>query len=187
MFPSDLPDNSPPPPSHSIHDVWLASRRFEHKSEIGYLAPGAHRQLNRRNIYLAYEILRVHTFEMFRTIWVPRTSLVFVLNLCKGVFPAFRGYSQALIIDEVRLLITRGCTGLTRDLDTGSLPYCLPLFHLGPSPAPASDRMHTHAPRKRPRRLCVRPTPGISSQITTLTILPLGQITNTLCRVQPGS
>ena len=134
MFPSDHPDNSPPPPSHSIHDVWLASRRFEHKAEIGFLAPGAHRQFSLRNVYLAYEMLRVHTFEMFRTIWVPRTSLVFLFNLCRGVFPAFRGYSQALIIDEVRLLITRGCTGpfgshVTRN--TGSLPHCLPLLHLG--------------------------------------------------------
>lgn len=93
----------PAPPSRSIHDVWLASRRFEHKTETAYLAPGAHRRFTLRNAYLASEILRVHTFEMFRTIWVPRTSLVFVFNLCRGVFPAFRGYSQALIIDEVRL------------------------------------------------------------------------------------
>lgn len=111
MFPSDHSDNPHSPPTHSIHDVWLASRKFEHKAEIGYLAPGAHRQFNLRNIYLAYEMLRVHTFEMFRTIWVPRTSLVFLFNLCRGVFPAFRGYSQALIIDEVRLLITRSYTG----------------------------------------------------------------------------
>ena len=111
MFPPDHPANAPAPPSHSVYDVWLASRKFEHKTEIGYLAPGAHRQFNLRNVYLAYEMLRVHTFEMFRTIWVPRTSLVFVFNLCRGVFPAFRGYSQALIIDEVRLLITRGRTG----------------------------------------------------------------------------
>ena len=109
MFPSDLPHNSPSPPPHSIHHVWLESRKFEHKSEIGYLAPGAHRQFTLRNIWLAYEMLRVHTFEMFRTIWVPRTSLVFLFNLCRGVFPAFRGYSQALIIDEVRLLILPVC------------------------------------------------------------------------------
>lgn len=105
MFPSD-PDNSPPTTSsHTIHDVWLASRRFEHKGEIGHLTPGAHRQFSLRNAYLAYEILRVHTFEMFRAIWVPRTSLVFLFNLCRGVFPAFRGYSQALIIDELHSLI----------------------------------------------------------------------------------
>ena len=112
LFPSDPPD-APPPPARSIHGVWLASREFQHKTEIGLLAPGAHRQFSLRNIGLAYEMLRVHTLEMFRTIWVPRTSLVFLFNLCRGVFPAFRGYSQALIIDEVRLLITRGCTGPT--------------------------------------------------------------------------
>jgi len=114
MFPSDTPADDPPPPpppSGSIYDVWLASREFETKTEHGTLAPGAHRQFTPRNIFLAYEMLRVHTFEMFRTIWVPRTSLVFLFNLCRGVFPAFRGYSQALIIDEVRLLITRVCTG----------------------------------------------------------------------------
>ena len=110
MFPSHPPAD-PPAPSDDIHHVWLASRRFEHKGDIALLAPGAHRQFTLRNISLAYEMLRVHTFEMFRTIWVPRTSLVFLFNLCRGVFPAFRGYSQALIIDEVRLLITRACTG----------------------------------------------------------------------------
>jgi hypothetical protein len=111
MFPSDHQDD-PATPSQSIHEVWLASRRFEHKADSGYLAPGAHRQFSLRNAYLAYEILREHAFEMFRTIWVPRTSLVFLFNLCRGVFPAFRGYSQAMIIDEVRLFITRfrGCT-----------------------------------------------------------------------------
>ena len=155
MFPSD-PDSSPPTPPRSIHHVWLASRRFEHKGETGYLAPGAHRHLSLRNAYLAYEILRVHTFQMFRTIWVPRTSLVFLFNLCRGVFPAFRGYSQAMIIDEVRLLITRarGCTAPPDShvtfITTASLPRRLPLFHLGSHPTPASHRMRAHARRKRP-------------------------------------
>ena len=111
MFPPDHPSNAPASPSPSIYDVWLASRKFEHKMEIGYLAPGAHRQFSLRNVYLAYKMVRVHSFEILRTIWVPQTSLIFVFNLCRGLFPAFRGYSQALIIDEVRLLITRGRTG----------------------------------------------------------------------------
>jgi len=117
MFPSDDSPN-PPQPSGSIHDVWLESRIFQHKGETAHLAPGAHRRFTLRNICLAYEMLRVHTFEMFRSIWVPRTSLVFLLNLCRGVFPAFRGYSQALIVDEVQFLITRGCIGPFNSRDT---------------------------------------------------------------------
>lgn len=175
MFPSD-PPKTPPTPSHSIHDVWLASRKFEHKGELGYLAPGAHRQLNLRNAYLAYEILRVHTFEMFRTIWVPRTSLVFLFNLCRGVFPAFRGYSQALIIDEVRLLITRG-RGRTGPLTdhvtstTASLAHSLPILHLGTPFAPVGHRMRAHAHRERSRHLCVR-SRMYPHDINTLTVLP---------------
>jgi hypothetical protein len=142
MFPS-APDSSPTTPSNSIHDVWLASRRFEHKGEIGHLAPGAHRPFNLPNAHLAYEILRVHTFELFRTIWVPRTSLVFLFNLCRGVFPAFRGYSQALIIDEVRLLFTRA---------PSTLALLIPLTHTRDPP------QHSFTPSSPPT-----PSPGLAS------------------------
>jgi len=194
MFPSDLPADHPPPPpppQNSIHHVWLESRRFEHKSESGILAPGAHRQLNLRNIALAYEMLRVHTFEMFRTIWVPRTSLVFLFNLCRGVFPAFRGYSQALIIDEVRLLITRACPGPFSSHVTTQVHSLV------------ASRSFTWA---RLLRLlateCIRmlvesgldtfayAPPPLSPPILAVQYIncsPAGQITNTLYRVQLGS
>lgn len=107
MFPSGHLD-VPPPSVHLIHDLGLASRRFDHRVEIRRIAQGAHPHLTLRNICLTYEILRVHTMEMFRMIWVPRTSLVFFFSLYRGPFPAFRGHSQALVIDEVRLFITRG-------------------------------------------------------------------------------
>lgn len=98
-----------PLPAETIYEIWLTSRQtrsnpWEPKThETGLLPPGAHRPLTLSNILLAYNILRNHAFEMFRTIWVPRTSLVLIFNVCRGFFPAFRGYSQALIINEVRI------------------------------------------------------------------------------------
>ena len=140
MFSSNCPVDGDSPaasPSQSIHNVWLESRRFEHKGEIGHLTPGAHRPFTLQNVCLAYEMVRVHTLEMFRTIWVPRTSLVFFFNLCRGVFPAFRGFYQALIIDKVRLLITHGCTGPSAHTRyTGSLLHSLLFLHLGTPLAP---------------------------------------------------
>ena len=71
--------------------------------------------------------------------------------------------------------------------NTGSLPHSLPLLHLGSPLTPAGHRMHTHASGKRPRYLRVRPTLGLSPQNIVLTVLPLGQVTNTSYRVQLGS
>jgi hypothetical protein len=88
-----------PLPTETMYDIWLASRTTT--DDNGLLAPGAHRPVTFANVLLAYNILRNHAFELFRTIWVPRTSLVLTFNVFRGFFPAFRGYSQSLIINEV--------------------------------------------------------------------------------------
>lgn len=126
-------------PIETIYDIWLASREsrtnpWEPKPhETGLLAPGAHRPVTFSNVLLAYNILRNHAFEMFRTIWVPRTSLVLIFNICRGFFPAFRGYSQALIIDEVwhafssvsrQMLIANSSNPFSRPRVSLGLGYC---------------------------------------------------------------
>ena len=72
------------------------------------LAPGAQRPLSRDNITLAAFIARQSSLDILSLIWqlYPLRVLTMVaMDVCKGVFPAFRGYSQALIINEVRRLL----------------------------------------------------------------------------------
>lgn len=66
--------------------------------------PGAHRPINEENIKSAVTITRGCVFELFRVLWSlhpVRTTLMMVINVVRGMFPAFRGYSQAMIVDEV--------------------------------------------------------------------------------------
>jgi hypothetical protein len=67
--------------------------------------PGAHRPINEENIRLAVTITRGCVFDLFIVLWSlhpVRTTLMMVINVVRGMFPAFRGYSQAMIVDEVR-------------------------------------------------------------------------------------
>jgi hypothetical protein len=66
--------------------------------------PGAHRPINETNIKLAMTITRGCAFDLFVVLWSlhpVRTTLMMVINVVRGFFPAFRGYSQAMIVDEV--------------------------------------------------------------------------------------
>jgi len=66
--------------------------------------PGAHRPINEENIRLAVTITRGCVFDLFILLWSlhpVRTTLMMVINVVRGMFPAFRGYSQAMIVDEV--------------------------------------------------------------------------------------
>jgi hypothetical protein len=89
----------------SVYDAWLFSRAMPgHKT--AYLVPGSQRTFNKTNIILAYIIIKNCTLNLFRLLWnlhPIRTSTMLSLNVIRSLFPAFRGYSQALIIDEVGL------------------------------------------------------------------------------------
>ena len=102
--------NRPPHPKQKsvttcrcIQKAWLASRIIpRHKGS--YLMPGAHRPINEANIRLAITITRGCAFDLFIVLWSlhpVRTTLMMIINVVRGLFPAFRGYSQAMIVDEV--------------------------------------------------------------------------------------
>lgn len=82
--------------------AWLASRGIPRRR--GYLVPGAQRPVNESNLRLAFAIARACLPELLSTLWALhplRTALMVLLHIVRGFFPAFRGYSQAMIVDEV--------------------------------------------------------------------------------------
>ncbi|KAF9076497.1 P-loop containing nucleoside triphosphate hydrolase protein [Rhodocollybia butyracea] len=89
------------------YDIWLASRAVAGSKEL--LIPGAQRPLTFRNARLAYMMLQSNTFGLFKRLCgshPKRTVLMLATHLARSMFPAFRGYSQALIIDEIQLQFT---------------------------------------------------------------------------------
>ncbi|KAG2051306.1 P-loop containing nucleoside triphosphate hydrolase protein [Suillus hirtellus] len=94
-----------------VQKAWLSSRVIPRRRG-SYLMPGAHRPINEENIKSAVTITRGCVFELFRVLWSlhpVRTTLMMVINVVRGMFPAFRGYSQAMIVDELQNLISSGC------------------------------------------------------------------------------
>lgn len=96
------------PSTASIFDDWLASREITNRKGV-LLAPGSQRPISHANSRLACKITKECAFDLFRTLWnlnPLRTTLMMIVNIVRGLFPAFRGYSQALIINEVSALIS---------------------------------------------------------------------------------
>lgn len=95
----DLPD--------SVFDAWLASRKVPgHDGNL--LVPGAQRALNTANTRLALFVTRRTSYAFLKSLWSLnplRTTLMVSLNIARSLFPAIRGYSQALIVDELYALI----------------------------------------------------------------------------------
>lgn len=86
-----------------LYQAWLASRTVPASKGV-LLTPGAQRPLSRENILLAAFVARRSCYSVVTLLWrlYPWRILAMVtMDLFKGVFPAFRGYSQALIINEV--------------------------------------------------------------------------------------
>ncbi|KAF8204859.1 P-loop containing nucleoside triphosphate hydrolase protein [Pholiota molesta] len=114
LFPADfqLPPRNPQPktpkvePEH-VYDAWLASREIPGQKG-SYLVPGAQRSLTIDNARLALFVTRHCTLDFMGVLWKLnplRTTLMMSLNIVRSLFPAFRGYSQALIVDELQSLI----------------------------------------------------------------------------------
>ncbi|KAF9534973.1 P-loop containing nucleoside triphosphate hydrolase protein [Crepidotus variabilis] len=91
----------------NVYDAWLASRELP--AQPGhYLVPGAPRPLTMENARLALFITKASTLDFFKVLFELnplRTTLMMSLNVVRSLFPAFRGYSQALIVDELQSLI----------------------------------------------------------------------------------
>ena len=88
-----------------LYTDWLASRRHPGLG-AEYLPPGAHRPFTLHNLVLAYNLSRCSSSELLSSLWDMhpyRISVMVTFDLLRGVFPAIRGYSQALMVDEVRV------------------------------------------------------------------------------------
>jgi|ERR1700722_5298273 len=87
----------------SVYDAWTASRAIP-GVEGARLLPGSQRPFNLVNALSAYTILKTSAPDLIRILWnlhPARTTLMIFLNLLRSLFPVFKGYSQALVIDEV--------------------------------------------------------------------------------------
>ncbi|KAH7916818.1 P-loop containing nucleoside triphosphate hydrolase protein [Hygrophoropsis aurantiaca] len=93
---------------HRVQKAWLASRVMPRR-KAGYLTPGGQRSINEKNLRLAFTISRECAFDLMKLLWSLhpiRTSVMMILNVVRGLFPAFRGYSQAMIVDELQSLVS---------------------------------------------------------------------------------
>ncbi|KZP13051.1 P-loop containing nucleoside triphosphate hydrolase protein [Athelia psychrophila] len=105
-------------PPDRTHSAWLTSRTLPRQKGV-YIMPGGQRALTVRNFQLAYTILHECAYDLLLTLWglhPIRTTLMMCLNVLRGVLPAFRGYSQAMIIDELQTLVASGTFTWTRVL-----------------------------------------------------------------------
>ncbi len=120
-FPTSVPSKNAASDQHSellnnrqgddIHSLWSASRQHP-QSPGNKLPPGGHRPLTYQNVALASEISRQCALDILHQLWQIhpyRISVMVGFDLLRGAFPALRGYSHALIIDEVRLTISTDC------------------------------------------------------------------------------
>lgn len=86
----------------SQYMAWIKSRSISGQS--AYLIPGAQRQISLTNAALAYEITIDSGTELMKELWALepyRITVMLSLEVIRGVFPAMRCYSQALLVDEV--------------------------------------------------------------------------------------
>ncbi|KAL4082007.1 P-loop containing nucleoside triphosphate hydrolase protein [Scleroderma yunnanense] len=104
------------PSCRCLLQAWLASRILPCRRGT-YLVPGAQRPINESNIKLAVTISRACVFDLVKALWglhPVRTSLMMTLHVIRAFFPAFRGYSQAMIVDELQTLLSSGCFSWSR-------------------------------------------------------------------------
>ncbi|KAI5124796.1 hypothetical protein M0805_005430 [Coniferiporia weirii] len=113
----DVSDCSPDPQPMSLFDAWNASRPVltdagaQGKCERLHLQPGSHRKCSFVNLRLALTILQTTFMDMLVLLCglnPIRTAVLVCLTIIRGLLPAFRGYSQALILDEIQKLISSG-------------------------------------------------------------------------------
>jgi hypothetical protein len=94
-----------------LYDAWLASRVIPERGGA-YLVAGNQRPFNRTNAKLALAITKLCAYDLFKTLIYlnpARTVLMLFLNVLRSLSPAFRGYWQALALNEVgHLLLPQG-------------------------------------------------------------------------------
>jgi len=91
----------------SVYDAWLASRMIPQQSGT-YLAPGTQRRFGSTNARLALIITQHCAYDLFKLLMglhPIRTALMMSLSIVRSLLPAFRGYWQALALNEVCFLL----------------------------------------------------------------------------------
>ncbi|KAG8966529.1 hypothetical protein FRC03_011759 [Tulasnella sp. 419] len=102
LIDNDIPSNTPPP----ALSIWQRSRQ---QKDGSILHPGAYRPLNFRNFLLALQAIRHSAVYLFFLLWGVhplRFSLLIFINMFRGILPALRSYSQAMLLDEVQAVVT---------------------------------------------------------------------------------
>ncbi|KAI0301874.1 P-loop containing nucleoside triphosphate hydrolase protein [Multifurca ochricompacta] len=105
-----LPPTSPKPLPGSVYDAWLASRSPSTRIG-GYTTAGAQRPLTRDNLRLAQRIAELCVPRMLQIFWSQHPFRAFVMvafSFVRGTFPVFKGYTHALIINEIQSLLSSG-------------------------------------------------------------------------------
>lgn len=105
---STSPSSADPPQQEprSVYNAWLASRVPSHQNG-GYITAGAQRPLTRANLRLAQRIAELCIPQMLQVFWSRHPYRAFVmvaLSFVRGIFPVFKGYTHALIINEASIL-----------------------------------------------------------------------------------
>jgi hypothetical protein len=101
---SPLSDCDPPKfvPTRDVYSLWRESRMCGTYGEP--LVSGGQRPFTRANLNLAGDLLKACAADLIKLVWgmhPGRTTSMMLLNVVRGLFPAFKGYSQALIVNEV--------------------------------------------------------------------------------------
>lgn len=99
-----------------VFNAWKASRRTVGQNGLP-VTPGGQRALTLANARLALLICQECAVDFIGAIWAlnpVRTATMLLVNIIRSLFPAFRGYSQALIVDELQALIASGNYTWTR-------------------------------------------------------------------------
>ncbi|KAF8505447.1 P-loop containing nucleoside triphosphate hydrolase protein [Russula emetica] len=105
---SSVPPSVPQP--RSVYHAWLASRVPSCQNR-GYISAGAQRPLTRANLRLAQRIAELCVPQILQIFWSRHPFRAFVMvafSFVRGTFPVFKGYTHALIINEIQSLISSG-------------------------------------------------------------------------------
>lgn len=95
-------------PQNVLYDIWLATRFLRRNNSSHYSNPGSNRPLTIQNIQAAFKIVTLCACDLITRLFAlqpTRTIFLILFELLRGLFPALRGYSQALLLNEVRHIL----------------------------------------------------------------------------------
>lgn len=96
-------DRGPARADNDVYNSWLKSRTLPQNTGT-LLAPGNHRPFDHTTLRLASRICKMcfpDILRLFFALHPWRTVLMIILQLVRGMLPVFKGFSHAVLIDEV--------------------------------------------------------------------------------------